>query len=99
MPLLGASTECDPAPRKWSLFSSLPIFCSGLNCNRHDISHNPQIPEASEFSKLLNLFTMMTAAMAACVFVVAVVAWTCHKYEDRLRPVRRGYVRVRQHAH
>ena len=58
------------------------------------------MPGVSDFAKILNIFTMMGAAMAAAVFMVAVVAWTCHKLEGQWRhPARRGYVRVRQHAH
>ena len=55
------------------------------------------MPGVSDFAKILNIFTMMGAAMAAAVFIVAVVAWTCHKFDGH--PARRGYVRVRQHAH
>jgi len=59
-----------------------------------------EMPEMSQFAKMLNLIAMMGAAMVAALFVMAVVAWTCHKFPERWRhPAGRGYVRVRQHCH
>ena len=57
-----------------------------------------QIPKAKDFSKMLNLFTIMGASMVVVVLLMALVAFSLDKFGNR-HTLRRGYVRVRQHAH